>query len=97
MSGHTPGPWRVEPSGFGQVGGFTISDEANGFGLCQRPPWANRAEESAANGRLMAAAPDMLAALENVLTDCQTDNGDLPEATGHMVRAAIAKAKGGTP
>ena len=59
MTKYTPGPWRAEASGFGQVGGFTISDEKNGFGLCQRAPWPSRAEESAANARLIAAAPEM--------------------------------------
>ena len=36
----------------------------------------------------------MLAALEAVLVDCQTHNGDLSQATGHMVRAAIKTVKG---
>ena len=63
----TKGPWRVDESGFGQVGGFTISDEKNGFGLCQRAAWPNRAEESAANARLIAEAPALVEALDGLL------------------------------
>ena len=50
--------------------------------------------ERDANARLIAAAPDLLAALET-LTDacCQWDNQDDPALEAS--RAAIAKAKGG--
>lgn len=58
---HTAGPWVVEP---GKQGGFCISDRANGWALCARPEWPNRAEMSVANARLIAAAPDLLEAAE---------------------------------
>ena len=98
----TKGPWRVDQSGFGQVGGFTISDEKNGFGLCQRAAWPNRAEESAANARLIAEAPALVEALdwygertaallkekvsEAVLTELMNDGGSRAAAVLSRVR-----------
>ncbi len=46
-----------------------------------------------ANARLIAAAPDLLAALEQVL-DASEDNGDMSDIDWNGIRAAIARAKG---
>ena len=45
-----------------------------------------------ANARLIAAAPDLLAALEGAL-DALRDSGEYPE-TARLARAAVNKAKG---
>lgn len=104
MSAHTPGPW----------GGVT--DE---FGLCKRaiayPEGDDRdhdlcvvqcgdPDELEANARLIAAAPDLLAACEEALefAEDQEDvvDGDYGEQKPNramqlasMLRAAIAKAE----
>lgn len=58
--------------------------------------WAGRGHhfdwpEAEANARLIAAAPDLLAALELVFRHYQEVDGDV---IAPQVRAAIAKAKG---
>jgi hypothetical protein len=60
---HTPGPWTVERDGCGQLAPFHgvtgehLLNDGNPAPL----------EEREANGRLIAAAPDMLALLKRVL------------------------------
>jgi len=86
MSEHTPGPW-----------------EASSLGIWAKSPWNARVclaqahnfspmnkVDSAANARLMAAAPDLLDALKAVVSvaDRKTVEFD-------MARAAIAKATNG--
>jgi hypothetical protein len=85
MSKHTPGPWdasrwRVcaEPGGNIKV----ICDTANNK--------ASRTEENAANARLIAAAPDLLAACRSLLAQLEFECGDLVSEA----KAAIAKAEG---
>ena len=91
MSKHTPGPWHYEQKGGGLVGIFPSGIEtAVAF-----------TRNNEADARLIAAAPDLLAALRYVyeyyapMTIFDDETGD----TGHdeameIVRAAIAKARG---
>lgn len=58
---HTPGPWRVSLNT--ATGAFAIEDDNRIAVICSRADWIHRASESAANARLIAAAPDLLAAL----------------------------------
>lgn len=91
-SAHTPGPWKV---GVHRQSGRAVAIVADTFGgsLCVVPDGLAKPlippEESDANIRLMAAAPDLLAALQAVVrvADRKTDEFD-------AARAAIAKAKG---
>jgi hypothetical protein len=48
---------------------------------------------SEANAKLIAAAPDLLEALENL----ENDDGQIPAHAWNLCQAAIAKAKGETP
>jgi len=50
--------------------------------------------EDCANGRLIAAAPELLAALEFCAEALDTEAGGLYRAHIEQARAAIAKAKG---
>ena len=89
---HTPGPWFI-------TGGATRCIEARiGDGLIQEvaacgPTMADKGygPQQEANARLIAAAPDLLEALQGLLNA-------LPSATTHpavkSARAAIAKATG---
>jgi len=91
---HTPGPWTY-PGGTGNfVGGpdrLRIAD----LGGLERSP-----EERQANARLIAAAPDLLAACiqaESVLRvfrECSVLKAGAPD-TEAKLRAAILKAEGG--
>jgi hypothetical protein len=98
----TPGPWHVEDGGFGA---YVISDDANGFAICQRSPWENWSQQSRANAKLIAAAPDLLAALKAVnkliaeaaMTGFNYLDGDWAErlfTSQQATSAAIRKAEG---
>ena len=90
MSKHTPGPWNTMVSG-GSVwssGGEWVCDPSDRH--------AYPTDTQRANARLIAAAPDMLEALEAVVA-WQDGDGDFnlhAIAAEEQVRAAIAKAKG---
>ena len=81
MSKHTPGPWRVGGRGeyLNQLNIEPCIGVAYGHDV-----------ELIANARLIAAAPDLLEALEALIED-QRD-ASLPVLA--KARAAIAKAKG---
>ena len=63
---HTPGPWRVEVfDGPMQYASIEAGSEINDLiRVCDIPSWPGAIEEMEANARLIAAAPDMLAALQ---------------------------------
>ena len=86
MNAHSPGPWSFEVEENGDE--FRLSDVNNevivgGCGCCGSP-WCNLAD-----ARLIAAAPDLLEALQLI-----ADVGD--RAATEISRAAIAKAEGKT-
>jgi hypothetical protein len=108
MSKHTPGPWHFVPENTGLMpdhGYGILYGEPDYWGWeknlyvsvgCSNNVLRELGEGAAeANARLIAAAPDLLAALERMVTDY----GDVPDssdADGQSViaaaRAAIAKA-----
>lgn len=58
---HTPGPWRINPRAATRI--VAGDDDTIATAACQ----SNLLEQHAANARLIAAAPDMLAALKELL------------------------------
>lgn len=87
MAGHTPGPWRAvqcrgldgKPLGPWQVNWYT-PDSGIPWAVCQLDQLAVEA-----NARLIAAAPALLEALEDLLNpphtswcDGRTEDGDCP-------------------
>lgn len=86
---HTPGPWTAH--------GTVVNQEGERFeypvattGISPVPT-----EEAFANARLIAAAPELLAACQRALTVlCEYDFDPYTDA-GDILRAAIAKAAGG--
>lgn len=109
---HTPGPWAVSKRGCDQFQTHAIIEAANDFPrvavICSGesandPPHFSR-DEAEANARLIAAAPEMLAALKRLCSDPATyDASDIriccdshSDAIARMIaaRAAIAKAEG---
>ena len=100
---HTPGPWQVGqsidailPTKNGEMRAcFTVTEVPNyvaGGGVAMTHIKMD-ADESNANARLIAAAPDLLAALEAAAEFCRRRGGSWAEFEG-TVTAAIAKAKG---
>jgi hypothetical protein len=80
---HTLAPWKAPASQFGYV--MAIDNYGNPVTVCSA--------RSEADARLIAAAPDMLAALV-LLVDGDGKPDECPRALA-AARAAIAKAKGG--
>ena len=94
---HTPGPWKVAENLFGNTASYEVYanvETKSGKGgytrICQITP-----RDQKANARLIAAAPELLEALERLAYIC-TLPGVYPHVEGHveLARAAIAKAKG---
>jgi hypothetical protein len=100
---HTPGPWfRAcnSPAGI-QVVTCNQSDEPNALiatvNHCVINPKQDVSDEVGANARLIAAAPDLLVALEQcvsiIVRHANATLGD-GVVTLQVARAAIAKAQG---
>ncbi len=90
MSKHTQGPWTHDDIMAGRILG------PDGIAICSVYGSSSRAEEDDANQILIAAAPDMLAALEGMV-EMATHHMMEPEERRDILsnaRAAIAKAKG---
>lgn len=96
MATHTPGPWNLWT---GQTGAFEVyvGEPLRGDVIVQRHDWNHKAEESKANAHLIAAAPDLLAALKAMRhPDYGTpeDPSELTHQARSIADAAIAKAEG---
>jgi hypothetical protein len=110
---HTPGPWRLGKPFNGFIWGPdpTRGDQSGAnWPLAEILPYRNGqrcTEEDEANARLIASAPELLEALENLITECQKarpyivlsdDDGMAAySATAKSIqsaRAAIAEATG---
>jgi hypothetical protein len=81
----TPGPWEIDERFPGCYG---IEPNVAWLGASS----SHQPGENLANARLIAAAPDMLAALENCLYIGASES--LKEKIRDQARAAILKAKG---
>jgi hypothetical protein len=86
---HTPGPWAVFERGIRAGSICTIVHRVKW--------WACGLDESEemANARLIAASPDLLSALQDLLNDDAKEC--IPSKKWDKARAAIAKATGDTP
>lgn len=94
---HTPGPWAFRMTGW-RTNPFAIySPRRPGAVACVPARTSVPLDEQSANARLIAAAPDLLAALEQCLPiidahrHAALGEGDIAAMNA---RAAIAKAKG---
>ena len=93
---HTPGPWRLELE---EDGAFWLLsdpgvDMTSPATIAKRGTWSHRAKESHANARLIAAAPDLLAALKAVCSHGTREPQQI-SSDWDAARAAIARAEGG--
>jgi hypothetical protein len=97
----TPGVWTAHTR---PDGSFSIESRRRPTILCQRAAWRHRAEESIANARLIAAAPEMADFAQNVAglqeqsvagMNINTLRATLREYRDEA-RAILAKAQGET-
>lgn len=87
----TPGPWHYEGA---EDGGRVLAMDDRQT-IVHQPPCNPYNEQVRADARLIAAAPELLEALNLVLDNC-LDSGGLAAAHA-KARAAIAKAIGEQP
>jgi hypothetical protein len=92
MNKYTPGPWKVEGT---PRRGWDIFSSAKGCYVAFDEPLREGAISLEGDARLIAAAPELLEALENLLKVHEGEGGTQCHA-GDIARAAIAKAKGQT-
>lgn len=88
MTTHTPGPWRVGPTH--KDDSFAIHAQTASVVHCK--PFSSSHKSAEANARLIAAAPDLLAALISLVRASDGHHGSIRERD--IARAAIAKAEG---
>lgn len=93
---HTPGPWHV-----GMQPGPIIYDSRYGSQIVRMDnPFGQTDEDNLANAHLIAAAPEMLAALQQVYTRLELEESENPNGTylcaamRGTIGRAIKKAKG---
>lgn len=99
---HTPGPWHIaenEDNSFGRVTFRTIcatSKNGTPFQLCLNSNYENleQAEERKANANLIAAAPDLLEALTDLVGGCGKEGDLFSGEAMAKARLAIAKSEG---
>lgn len=90
----TPGPWRVttRPDG---LGGEDVIVKAGQVHICDCFEGMATPEEERANARLIASAPELLAALDFIVQAARTEPGmSIYKAHLDQAEAAIRKAKG---
>jgi hypothetical protein len=83
MNRHTPGPWAVTADG------INIKTKDTDIMICENGGETGATEDKA-NARLIAAAPDMLEALENL----ENNGVEIPDHAWIMIKNAIDKATG---
>ena len=90
---HTPGPWVVDHMSAHLV---RSQDDKNGRHIAAVGPanYTPRYDVDDANARLIAAAPELLEALECLLAKADIEFKNIWPETRNDARAAIAKAKG---
>ena len=96
QQGYTPGPWHIRNEKDNQ--GYRGVAVQSADGLCVANIVMDLHDREQANARLIAAAPDLLAALKLAFVQLQGKCGapfrDLVPTTWRQMEAAIAKAEG---
>lgn len=93
MSTHAPGPWAIIPQLSPEGDVATVYNTTEGWVSIHAPAWTNIGdrEVAMANARLIAAAPDLLEALQHLLVA----HGEQLDYAFQQAQEAIAKATGG--
>ena len=90
MRNHTPGPWFAVQNSAG-MWDVNVKDSDYGQTVSSCGPNRYIDGDAKSNACLIAAAPELLEALEYIATDPDYTN---PEAMVRIAREAIAKARG---
>lgn len=85
---HTPGPWKIGAT----IGGRPKVINQNGFAICGFASGSYAQMQH--DARLIAAAPELLEALQQQLHALNVGSHDAMEQAYEAARAAIAKATG---
>mgnify|MGYP001296974478 FL=1 len=91
---HTPGPWKAVEAAYNPPGWLWVQ---NGPGALLADVHQNvniPLDARNANARLMAAAPELLEALQEIITAADGEGWSQLDAGFTKARAAIAKALG---
>ena len=100
MNKHTPGPWTAQPvTGNVSFAHRIFADRREIAMVWHHPgqrPKATTGEQEQADANLLAAAPELLAALRSIANDT-CNHGPGPICPREIARAAIAKAEKETP
>jgi hypothetical protein len=91
MSGHAPGPWSLVPGH--SIVKIVAADGSHVANTSGAEYWENFKEADLANARLIAAAPEMLAALKELIGWRGPMDMMPPEVRGSWLRAEAAIAK----
>ena len=90
---HTPGPWTVDPKTLA-----VYAPDRHGHAAAVRVAECGRTllptAEIHANAALVAAAPDLLVALQDIIESSDANCGDSLANAINAARAAIARATG---
>ena len=92
---HTPGPWAADKYGVITGGEYLCTTIAETPVVAWRSAGQKKQSDQAmSNSRLIAAAPDLLAALDMMLATRRNADSDAGLMAEDQARAAIAKARG---
>jgi hypothetical protein len=89
---HTPGPWKTFPASDGSC--FEVCDD-DGAPVAAITPQLG--DKEIANAAIIAAAPDLLAALRKIEAEARGERATTPQLRADIAEwcnAAIAKAEG---
>lgn len=99
MSGHTPGPWGTHDGAevWPMEGKTSFVTLARVVGPWSDSQWYGSVEEGRANGRLIAAAPELLAALRDCVEVLESiEIGEAAFRCEAAARALLKKIEGVT-
>ena len=99
MTQHTPGPWATSKGAYGalHVGPAKLDHPGREAAQYAADRGRDLLAQRAADAALLAAAPDMLAALQDIMAESSRDDDDhdVVATIQGICRAIITKAKGG--
>jgi len=99
MTQHTPSPWATSKGAYGalHVGPATLSHPGREAAQYAAERGRDLLAQREADAALIAAAPDMLAALQDIMAESSRDDDDhdVIATIQGICRAIITKAKGG--
>ena len=97
MAAHTPGPWREFMD---ENGHDIIAEDGTHVAAVETINPGHPEDEAIGNGRLLASAPDLLAALHGFVDEYDTNPETWPADMRTLLRAGLAaidKAEGTEP